>query len=180
MSLPKVINLYAGPGTGKSTTCAALFAELKYRNINTEMVLEFAKEATWENRGKKLFAAQEYIFAKQHFRLSKIANEVDFVITDSPLLLSLIYMPKKFNMPSLKLVIKEAYDAYDNINIFLNRSSHKPYNPKGRNQNEEDAHLLDAYILAMLNVYGLSYHSLDFSRENPKQIINILEEKGWI
>jgi replication-associated recombination protein RarA len=28
----KVINLFGGPGTGKSTTAAALFAELKFRS----------------------------------------------------------------------------------------------------------------------------------------------------
>jgi hypothetical protein len=175
---PRAINLYAGPGTGKSTTCAALFAELKYIGINTEMILEYAKDAVWENRGPKLFAAQEYIFGKQHFRMSRVASETDFVITDSPLLLGLVYMPQKFKMPSLRNVIKEAYFSYDNINIFLKRN--KPYNPKGRNQNEEDAKLLDTKIIMMLEKLGLSFYSFEFSRNNVEQIIDILKKEKWI
>lgn len=178
MKKPKVINLYAGPGTGKSTTCAALFAELKYQGVNTEMILEYAKEAAWENRGPKLFNAQEYIFGKQHFRMSRVAPETDFVVTDSPLLLGLVYMPVDFKMPSLKNVIKEAYDAYDNINIFLKRN--KPYNPKGRNQSEDKAKLLDIEILEMLDVFGIRFVSLEFGRENVKQIIDILKAEKWI
>ena len=137
----KVINLFAGPGTGKSTTCAATFAELKYLGVNTEMVTEYAKDAVWERRGEKLFRAQEYIFGKQHFRLSRVADEVDFAITDSPLLLSLVYMPEDFYLPTLRQTIKEAHDRYESINIFLNRN--KPYNPKGRTQNENEAKALD-------------------------------------
>jgi len=33
-----VVNLYGGPGTGKSTTAAATFAELKMAGINCELV----------------------------------------------------------------------------------------------------------------------------------------------
>ena len=39
-----VVNLFAGPGSGKSTTCAGLFSKLKLAGIYCEMVLEYAKE----------------------------------------------------------------------------------------------------------------------------------------
>ena len=39
-----VINLFGGPGCGKSTTMARLFADLKARGYNVEMVSEFAKD----------------------------------------------------------------------------------------------------------------------------------------
>lgn len=40
----KVINLYGGPGTGKSTTAAMLFAKMKLAGFNCEYVPEFAKD----------------------------------------------------------------------------------------------------------------------------------------
>ena len=43
-----VINLFAGPGVGKSTTAARVFAELKLKGVNCEMALEFAKDKVWE------------------------------------------------------------------------------------------------------------------------------------
>lgn len=56
-----VINLFAGPGAGKSTTAARLFSTLKLRGKNAELVQEFAKGAAWEKRSQKLFACQPSI-----------------------------------------------------------------------------------------------------------------------
>jgi len=39
----KVINLFAGPGAGKSTTAAGLFAEMKRANVDVELVTEYVK-----------------------------------------------------------------------------------------------------------------------------------------
>ena len=44
-----VVNLFAGPGSGKSTTCAGVFSKLKLIGINCEMALEYAKDKVWEN-----------------------------------------------------------------------------------------------------------------------------------
>ena len=38
-----VVNLFGGPGCGKSTTAAWLFNQLKERGINCEYVTEFPK-----------------------------------------------------------------------------------------------------------------------------------------
>ncbi len=46
----KVINLWAGPGAGKSTTAAGLFNLMKIRGYNVELVTEFAKEMVYEGR----------------------------------------------------------------------------------------------------------------------------------
>ena len=88
----KVINLYCGPGGGKSTGAAKLFAHLKQQDKNVELVTEFAKQLTWQNRQVDL-SNQIYVFAKQHSKLFHLEDEVDVVVTDSPLLLSLIYRP---------------------------------------------------------------------------------------
>lgn len=55
--MTKVINLYGGPGTGKSSTAGMLFAHLKLRGVNCEYVQEYAKDAAWEGRPKKFFEA---------------------------------------------------------------------------------------------------------------------------
>ncbi len=43
-----VVNLLGGPGSGKSTTAADVFARLKWQDINCELVTEFAKDLVWE------------------------------------------------------------------------------------------------------------------------------------
>lgn len=41
-----VVNLLGGPGCGKSTGAAYIFSQLKMRNIDAELVTEFAKDKT--------------------------------------------------------------------------------------------------------------------------------------
>lgn len=173
----KVVNLYGGPGTGKSTTAAALFSELKFRGVNCEYVQEYAKDKAWEfgtdHLGvPKVFQAQEYIFGKQHFRMRRCAQDVDVIITDSPLLLGLIYTPENFPLPSLGNVIREAYHLYDNLDIFLVRN--KPYNVKGRFQTEDQARQLDTEIKHLLDAEKVPYHTVAAGRDSIEQIIKFL------
>lgn len=175
MGKPKIVNCYGGPGTGKSTCAAALFAELKYRGVNCEIITEFAKDATWEGRGPKVFQAQEYIFGKQHFRISRVCEQVDVLITDSPILMGIAYTPENFYLPSMKTVIAEAYQNYDNLDIFLNRK--KKYNPKGRNQTEKEAKNLDVKIKDLLYDNDIIPFIVDGDRKAP---LKIIERMQWI
>lgn len=180
ITLPRVVNLYGGPCAGKSTTCYALTGELKYRGYNCELVLEYAKDAAWEKRGTKLFSAQEYIFGKQHFRLSRVASEVDFVITDSPILLGLAYITEGYFLPSLRDTIVEAYRGYECLDVLLKRSGDKPYNPKGRNQDEAGAKALDVSIKDILDDLDVQYHEMIFDRSNVPAIIELMQQRGWL
>jgi hypothetical protein len=58
-----VVNLYGGPGTGKSRTAALLFATMKQRGVNCELATEYAKDVVWEGR-ESLLSDQIYLFAK--------------------------------------------------------------------------------------------------------------------
>ena len=46
----KVINLFGGPGCGKSTTAADLFARMKLRGLSVELVTEYAKDVVWDEK----------------------------------------------------------------------------------------------------------------------------------
>ena len=91
-----VVNLIGSPGSGKSTTAAGLFYNLKKLGINCEMALEYAKDKVYEESFKTM-DDQLYIFGKQYHRMWRLKNLVDVIITDSPLLLSIYYNKTKSN-----------------------------------------------------------------------------------
>lgn len=173
----KVINLFAGPGAGKSTTAAALYAELKYGNVNAELVQEAAKDAAWEGRGGKFFAAQQYILGEQSWRQWRLKGDVDVAVTDSPLPLGLVYMQPAFPAQSLRRAIMEDYASYDNFNVLITRN--KVYNSKGRLQDEDEAKTLDGLIRDMLYEEGIKYVELPYSRNLPKDILWYMRHEGF-
>lgn len=152
-----VVNLFAGAGAGKSTTMADVFRQLKGAGINCEMAPEFIKEAVWEGRDK-VPLNQPYILGKQYFRISRLINEVDVVITDSPILLSLAYKDETLK-PSFDACVYDLFNSFDNMNYYINRV--KPYNPKGRYQDEAGAREKDKDIEQLLIDYKIPYITVD-------------------
>ena len=150
-----VVNLFAGPGSGKSTTCAGVFAKLKLAGINCEMALEYAKDKVWEESNKVL-DDQIYVFGKQLHRIFRLKDKVDVVITDSPILLSIIY-DKTGNKYFSDLVLNQ-FNNFDNRNYFIERTT--VYNPKGRLQTEDEAKEIDKVLLDLLNDCNFEYDSV--------------------
>ena len=167
-----VVNLFGGPGAGKSTTAAALFSKLKMADHNAELITEFAKDLTWEKRFNTL-DNQLYVFAKQYHKFWRVKDGVDIVVTDSPLLFSLIYGTDESK--AFQTVVKERFNEFDNINIVLNRK--KKYNPKGRNQTEDEAKVIDQEIRQMLTQNGFEYYSVDYGIDQLDYIIELVEQK---
>lgn len=169
----RVINLFGGPGTGKSTTAADLFALMKWKNINVELVNEYAKEVTWAER-YQILEDQLYIMAKQNHKLWRLKGKVDWVITDSPLILSLVYAKPEYFPSYYRAFGHELYNHYDNINIFLQRE--KPYHKIGRNQTEEEAREKDAEILELLYKYNYPYHTIPANQDAKLEIFDLIKD----
>ncbi|MEE8551583.1 MAG: AAA family ATPase [Gemmatimonadota bacterium] len=138
-----VVNLYGGSGTGKSTTMAAVFSLMKMRGMSVEMAPEWVKLPVWAGENHVL-DDQLYIFAKQNRQLRRLNGKVDYIITDAPLLMSLVYG----HDPFLNQLVSHVSRGYLNVHLFLNRV--KRYYPEGRTQDEDQARNLDVRIWAML------------------------------
>lgn len=159
MSKALVINLFGGPGCGKSTTMARLFADLKTRGFNVEMVSEFAKDLVYEQR-QETMKDELYIFAKQHHRLFRVADKVDIIITDRPLLLTNIYVKlylpdNDFKIDLIRLV-RSTFDTFNNCNILLDREGVN-YKTEGRLQNLQESREIDILTINELDLSRQSY-----------------------
>lgn len=85
-----VINLFAGSGAGKSTTAAGIFYLMKLHGFKVELVREYVKGWAWAGKPVGEFD-QAYLLGKQSQYESALYGKVDYIVTDSPLLLSGIY-----------------------------------------------------------------------------------------
>ena len=172
-----VVNLCGSPGAGKSTGAAYVFSKLKMAGVNAELVTEFAKDKTWE-KAHKVFENQLYMLAKQYFRLTRCEDQVDVIVTDSPLILSLVYNSHTERLgPNFDRLVLDLYNYYDNMTYFLNRV--KRYNPTGRNQTEEESDQLAVKIRQTLLDNNCQFTEINGSTEGYDKIVSdVLQRIG--
>ncbi|MFW9871645.1 MAG: AAA family ATPase [Candidatus Thorarchaeota archaeon] len=167
----KVINLFGGPGAGKSTTAAGLFFKMKTNNMKVELVTEFAKDLVYAERFKELRTNQVYITAKQYSKLERVRDQVDYVISDSPLILGLQYIPENyFNF--FEPLVRELHYSFNNINIFIKRV--KEYRNYGRYQTEEESDNMSNKIQELLNSNGIVYSIVNGDKTAPDTIFKLI------
>lgn len=173
--MTKVINLFAGPGAGKSTTAAGLFFLMKSEDHKVELVTEYAKDLTYSKRwGCR--ANQVTMLGKQFERLWRLKGQVDWIITDSPLLMQLAYITKgEFNRAWLGDAIRGAHKMFDNLNFKIVRK--KPYQQLGRDQNESMAKALDREIEKILIENDTYFAHIKGNDKAPANILNYIKER---
>ena len=170
-----IVNFYGGPGSGKSTMAARIFAELKDLGINCEIATEYAKDVTWQ-KGYHVLGNQLYIFAKQQHRIWRLDGQVDVIVTDAPILNSLVYASDETS-ETFKTLVKEEYLKRPTIDVMLRRV--KTYNPAGRSQTEDEAKVLDRHIFSVLDKNSDSYCIYDGCKESTNAIVDkILDHLG--
>lgn len=168
----KVINLFGGPCFGKSTAAAGLFYLMKRHQYNAELVQEVAKHLVWAERYKSL-DDQLYVFAKQNDRLHTLKGKVDYAISDSPLILSGLYMPAHYPA-SFAAMVLDIFNLYDNLNIVLRRIH--PFQPEGRIHTEEQADAIGRRIVRYLDEHNIPYVTLDANAEAPEKILALVRD----
>lgn len=168
-----ILNLVGGPGTGKSTTMAGTFFELKSRGITAEMAPEWFKAKVWEGTADKLVGDQLYITAKQNHEFHRLMNTgVQVVVTDCPLLLALVYGEKESDI--FKQMVVDTFMRYNNTVVFLNRV--KSYDPQGRMQTQEQAQGIDVKVKDIMNFLGIPFTEVDACPEAPKVLADMMEK----
>lgn len=180
-----IVNLFAGAGAGKTTCAWEIASELKKRGIETEYVSEYAKELVWDNNMEMLDGSlehQQILYHEQKRRIDRLIGKVDVVVTDSPTLLSIMYL-KEPNEEFAKKAVEE-YKQNQNFNLFINRD--KEYQQTGRIHSLQESKAVDNKIKQFLksnNIYfGTYYHStVNVLVDNiVKNLNNVKAEKNFI
>lgn len=175
------INLFGGPGVGKSTLAARLYARLKSNGKYPELVREDVKQWAYEQRficpwdcigvfGRQLDAEQ---------RLLQL--DIKPIITDSPLALVGFYSQVVHKCPAheeLRGICRQFDKTYPTLNFFVRRPE-RAYSTGGRYQTEEEAIALDKNIEDYISVLGVKYHDIVADSESDflQAFYRILETK---
>jgi hypothetical protein len=164
-----VVNLFGGPGSGKSTTAAGIFFDLKSSHVECELASEIAKEYVWQHRDYT-FNDQIYLFAKQHHRIFCLLGQVDVIITDCPILLTPVYDTKR--RKTLEQLVVDEHKSMVTHNVFIQRV--KPYNANGRLKSHDEitAKKLDSDIMAVLNKHDIPFESVTGNIDGKNSIVN--------
>lgn len=162
-----IVSLYGGPGTGKSTNAAKLFAAIKSieGGPSAELNQEYVKQWAWEKRTPVSFD-QFYFFGKQTRKEYSLFGQVDFVITDAPVLLT-CYYAQVYGTSDQAALFRSMLLTYNRMckdaghsqhNYFLTRS--KPYDPRGRFQTEDQARKIDIDLRRYMAETGTEFIEL--------------------
>ena len=166
------INLWGGPGCGKSTTASGLFSLMKMRGHKVELVTEYAKELTYDSNWD-LLTKQEFIFPEQYHRQKRLVNHVDYVITDSPLPLNIIYAREDLKKDDqFKTKVINGFNEFNNFNIMLKRC--KPYSHYGRKESNKQALDIDKDCVEQLENMNSEYKWVMGDEDSPVIIYNML------
>lgn len=169
-----------GPGIGKSTVAAGIYAKFKELGYNAELITEYAKECVYENRLLTL-QDQVYVLAKQYHKIKNAFEHNDILITDSPILLSYIYfkynkLNKIINESIFKDFTLELAKSFNcqQLNILLcNEKNNNSYQEQGRIHTQKESNIIQNNIIEMLNEFNLKYYEII----NKHNSLNLTLEK---
>lgn len=164
----KVINFFGGAGVGKSTHAAGLFYHMKSKGHNVELINEYAKQMVWEGH-KEVMRDQFYLAANQHRQMVRLEGKVDYCITDSPMLLNVVYRDmygEPLYSNNLDRIVIECHQRYKNINILMNRPETNAFEQDGRFQDYEQSCMIDRRIEKLLNDLEENYTKVNYEWNN--------------
>lgn len=172
--MTKIINFLGAPSAGKSFNAMSLTCALKSKGFKAEYVSEYAKDLVNENSTHKL-KHQIYVFAKQLKRLEVLMDkDLDYIITDSPLILSSFYGTYYKNSSAIfEQLVLESFNQYSNINFFLTRTLE--YDAKLRVQTEEESIKVHETLTSYLEAKNIQYTSLYNDKYTISKILELIE-----
>ena len=169
-----------GPGVGKSSISSGIVYELKKRHISCDAPYEFPKLLAWDEN-KSAIKDQLYVLGNQHRGITKSFGKVDFIVVDSPIILSIVYKdyyqdneyPSNLYGDLFNNFIVELFKKYDSINILLKRTEGL-HNIKERYQDIEESKELDIKIESVLNEWNIPYHQINVGENTVDDILKII------
>lgn len=173
----KVVNFIGAPSVGKSLITALTFAELKCMHKSAELVQEYAKQLVWQERFEEL-NNQWFVSNSQYKMLKALQGRVEWILTDSPLLLGLFY--NKFhkdnvcNIQKTEQMILCKMSEFENVYIFLERGDF-PYEQAGRIHTLQESDRIQRELKELMDAFGIKYLQVKSDKGSIEEIIRYIQ-----
>jgi len=177
--MSKLINLFGGPGIGKSSIANGITYKLKKKHISCNNPYEFPKKLAWDHNIPAI-SDQLYVFANQHRGIAECYGKVDYIVIDSPILFSTIYhhyytegYPAGFYGQPFHDLVLDLHSRYDSINILLERGD-SIHNNDERFQKLEQSIEIDKLCKKILDDNDIPYHTIKVGPKTVKKVMKLL------
>lgn len=157
------VNLFAGPGAGKTTASAGLYFYLKMQNEKVRLLQEFPKDLI-DREDKRTLSFQPYILAQHYYNQYIMDGKYDIVITDSPLILSSIFKTPGCT-EHFDDVVLEQFNQFDNINFYLNRIPEATYDDSERRESYQESLHKDKELKQLLSDKSIPYTEIEVASD---------------
>lgn len=180
-----VVNLYGGPGAGKTTLAHALVADLAKAGVLTEYVPEYAKELIWQGDRSLLDGSvtnQRKVTGEQWNRIKRMLGKVECIVTDSPVTLGMIYADKSdADYKAFCDEVEGWSKETRSFNVFVHRRD--DYDQRGRKHTLAESAEADRAIKELITPMGYIHYwhdDLDCNYEEVLEQCKSALEVSWI
>lgn len=167
------INVFAGPGCGKSTFTAFLYWRLKRDGYNAELMGEYVKAWAYERKERR--PLDQIIVFSEQFKLEHemLSNDGVVIITPCPLYLISAYskfvgFDGHYQLTQLAYIVEQRFPSF---NIFLQRND-CPYDETGRWESYEEACQLDTDLRCYLEDNNVEF--IDCAYNQPDHAVDMI------
>lgn len=165
-----VISAFGGPGSGKTVACMDICQQLKKHGYNAEYVSEVPKDYVYDEQYHLLDGTAEHqydMLKKQLERVDRYIGKVDFVVTDSPVLLNGIY--NRQQTKQYESLLLGLHNHYNNFVFFVERDAEQ-FQQEGRIHDLQESKEKDLQIQGLLKANHIYYGTY-----NHKTVWKIVE-----
>lgn len=167
-----LINLYGGPGAGKSTVALSVAGEMRRQGYSVELVAEDIKYNIYANN-YSIFENQVKILGDQIQRLHSMDNKVKYAVLDSPLLQQTVYTEDA--PESFKDLVRNINGTFKAISFFVARGDFE-FEQKGRIHNKEQSLVLDRLIMDELDRNNINSYRITSSDDGIAAVLATVYE----
>lgn len=171
-----VINIFGGPGSGKTTLAARLFSEFKERGVEAAQPEEHAKLAIWSGQ-PWLLDEQVVLLGRTWETLHALSDKVDVIIVDSPILLCSVYARDR-EPSAFHSYVAHLHTRTDRLNLLLDRDPDLGYSTNGRRENAHEALVVDQRIMQGLDAIGEHFVETGRGAGDIERIV--AAARGWL